>query len=72
MATPLGIERFLNVRAAVGPTFSRDGRFVAFLTNPCGCGPAPACVSAPHNSFPDGASDAETNFLSLNTDLSEL
>jgi dipeptidyl aminopeptidase/acylaminoacyl peptidase len=36
MATPFGIERFLNVRSAVGPTFSPDGRFVAFLTNVTG------------------------------------
>jgi dipeptidyl aminopeptidase/acylaminoacyl peptidase len=33
MATPFGIDRFLNVRSALGPTFSPDGRFVAFLTN---------------------------------------
>jgi dipeptidyl aminopeptidase/acylaminoacyl peptidase len=33
MATPLGIDRFLNVRSAAAPTFSPDGRFVAFLTN---------------------------------------
>jgi dipeptidyl aminopeptidase/acylaminoacyl peptidase len=36
MATPFGIERFLNVRSASGPTFSPDGRFVAFLTNVTG------------------------------------
>jgi dipeptidyl aminopeptidase/acylaminoacyl peptidase len=28
-----GIDRFLEVRAATGPTFSPDGRFVAFLSN---------------------------------------
>src|SRR5947207_889874 len=27
------IERFLNIRAAHGPAFSPDGRFVAFLSN---------------------------------------
>ena len=27
------IQAFLNVRAATGPSFSPDGRFVAFLTN---------------------------------------
>jgi dipeptidyl aminopeptidase/acylaminoacyl peptidase len=31
-----GIDRFLNVRAAVGPTFSPDGRFVAFLMDVTG------------------------------------
>jgi dipeptidyl aminopeptidase/acylaminoacyl peptidase len=36
MATPFGIERFLNVRSATGPTFAPDGRFVAFLTNVTG------------------------------------
>jgi dipeptidyl aminopeptidase/acylaminoacyl peptidase len=36
MATPFGIERFLHVRSATGPTFSPDGRFVAFLTNVTG------------------------------------
>lgn len=30
------IERFLNIRAALGPTFSPDGRFVAFITNVTG------------------------------------
>jgi dipeptidyl aminopeptidase/acylaminoacyl peptidase len=33
MASPLGIERFLNIRSASGPSFSPDGRFVSFLTN---------------------------------------
>lgn len=33
MAIPLGIDRFLNVRSATAPTFSPDGRFVAFLSN---------------------------------------
>src|SRR5262249_26470588 len=28
-----GIDRYLNIRSANGPTFSPDGRFVAFLTN---------------------------------------
>src|SRR5947209_7446362 len=27
------IDRFLNIRAAFGPSFSPDGRFVTFLTN---------------------------------------
>src|SRR5262249_9008942 len=27
------IERFLNIRSATAPTFSPDGRFVAFLSN---------------------------------------
>ncbi len=30
------LERFLNIRAASGPSFSPDGRFVAFLTNTTG------------------------------------
>jgi Tol biopolymer transport system component len=33
MPNPLPIERCLNIRAAVGPSFSPDGRFIAFLTN---------------------------------------
>jgi dipeptidyl aminopeptidase/acylaminoacyl peptidase len=33
MATALGIDRYLNVRSAFGPSFSPDGRFVSFLTN---------------------------------------
>jgi Tol biopolymer transport system component len=33
MATPFGIDRFLNIRSASAPTFSPDGRFVGFLTN---------------------------------------
>src|SRR5437870_2915819 len=32
MAVP-GIDRFLNIRSALGPTFSPDGRFLCFLTN---------------------------------------
>src|SRR5436190_18144454 len=32
MSSPFTIDRFLNVRSASGPTFSPDGRFVAFLT----------------------------------------
>jgi dipeptidyl aminopeptidase/acylaminoacyl peptidase len=33
MAAPFGIDRFLNIRAATAPSFSPDGRFLAFLTN---------------------------------------
>jgi dipeptidyl aminopeptidase/acylaminoacyl peptidase len=33
MATLFPIDRFLNIRAAFGPSFSPDGRFVTFLTN---------------------------------------
>jgi dipeptidyl aminopeptidase/acylaminoacyl peptidase len=33
MATPFGIDRYLNIRAALGPSFSPDSRFVSFLTN---------------------------------------
>src|SRR5262245_28163341 len=33
MATAFGVQSFLNIRSASGPTFSPDGRFVAFLTN---------------------------------------
>ncbi|HMF14734.1 MAG TPA: S9 family peptidase [Gemmataceae bacterium] len=33
MPTRFSIDRFLNIRSATGPTFSPDGRFVAFLTN---------------------------------------
>jgi dipeptidyl aminopeptidase/acylaminoacyl peptidase len=34
MARPaFSIERFLNIRSAAGPSFSPDGRFVAFLSN---------------------------------------
>src|SRR5271165_4442864 len=33
MATPFGIDRFLNIRAATAPSFSPDGRFLVFLTN---------------------------------------
>lgn len=36
MPTGFPIERFLNIRAASAPTFSPDGRFVAFLTNTTG------------------------------------
>ena len=30
------IDRFLNIRSASGPTFSPDGRFLAFLTTTTG------------------------------------
>jgi Tol biopolymer transport system component len=33
MAAAFTIDRYLNIRAAAGPTFSPDGRFLAFLTN---------------------------------------
>lgn len=33
MATQFSIDRYLNIRAANGPSFSPDGRFVSFLTN---------------------------------------
>src|SRR5262249_40783789 len=33
MATPFSLDRYLNIRAASGPSFSPDGRFVSFLTN---------------------------------------
>src|SRR3954463_10167483 len=33
MPTPFSIDRYLNIRAANGPSFSPDGRFVSFLTN---------------------------------------
>src|SRR5216684_2422005 len=33
MATHFPIDRYLNIRAALGPSFSPDGRFVSFLTN---------------------------------------
>jgi dipeptidyl aminopeptidase/acylaminoacyl peptidase len=33
MPTRFSIDRFLNIRSATNPTFSPDGRFVAFLTN---------------------------------------
>jgi dipeptidyl aminopeptidase/acylaminoacyl peptidase len=36
MPTVYPIDRYLNIRAASGPTFSPDGRFVAFLTNTTG------------------------------------
>src|SRR5438309_9235654 len=32
MATPFGIDRFLNIRSCSDPSFSPDGRFVSFLT----------------------------------------
>jgi dipeptidyl aminopeptidase/acylaminoacyl peptidase len=38
MPTPFSIDRYLNIRAAVGPSFSPDGRFVTFLTNTTGVG----------------------------------
>src|SRR6266550_4191968 len=36
MPQPFSIDRYLNIRAANGPSFSPDGRFVAFLTNTTG------------------------------------
>ncbi len=36
MATRFDIDRFLNIRSASAPTFSPDGRFVAFLSNVTG------------------------------------
>ena len=33
MAMQFSIDRYLNIRAANGPSFSPDGRFVSFLTN---------------------------------------
>src|ERR1700693_3974463 len=36
MPAAFGIDRFLNIRAASGPSFSPDGRFVSFLTNVTG------------------------------------
>jgi dipeptidyl aminopeptidase/acylaminoacyl peptidase len=33
MAYRFSIDRYLNIRAANGPSFSPDGRFVSFLTN---------------------------------------
>jgi dipeptidyl aminopeptidase/acylaminoacyl peptidase len=36
MATRFGIDRYLNIRSASGPSFSPDGRFVSFLTNVTG------------------------------------
>ena len=33
MASAFTIDRYLNIRSALAPTFSPDGRFVAFLTN---------------------------------------
>jgi dipeptidyl aminopeptidase/acylaminoacyl peptidase len=36
MAPRFGIDRYLNIRSASGPSFSPDGRFVSFLTNVTG------------------------------------
>jgi dipeptidyl aminopeptidase/acylaminoacyl peptidase len=36
MATLFDIDRFLNIRSALGPSFAPDGRFVSFLTNVTG------------------------------------
>ena len=36
MPTTFTIDRYLNIRAASGPSFSPDGRFVSFLTNTTG------------------------------------
>jgi dipeptidyl aminopeptidase/acylaminoacyl peptidase len=36
MTARFGIDRFLNIRSCTGPSFSPDGRFVAFLTNVTG------------------------------------
>jgi dipeptidyl aminopeptidase/acylaminoacyl peptidase len=36
MPNPFPIDRYLNVRIAAGPSFSPDGRFVAFLINTTG------------------------------------
>jgi dipeptidyl aminopeptidase/acylaminoacyl peptidase len=36
MTPRFGIDRFLNIRAASGPSFSPDGRFLVFLTNVTG------------------------------------
>jgi dipeptidyl aminopeptidase/acylaminoacyl peptidase len=36
MAPRFGIDRYLNIRWATGPSFSPDGRFVSFLTNVTG------------------------------------
>jgi dipeptidyl aminopeptidase/acylaminoacyl peptidase len=36
MPTLFPIDRYLNIRAASGPSFSPDGRFVSFLTNTTG------------------------------------
>ncbi len=33
MPATFGIDRYLNIRAASGPSFSPDGRFLTFLTN---------------------------------------
>ena len=33
MPIPFDIDRYLNIRAATGPSFSPDGRFLAYLTN---------------------------------------
>lgn len=36
MPIAYSIDRFLNIRSAVGPSFSPDGRFVSFITNTTG------------------------------------
>src|SRR5262245_12361432 len=36
MATQFGLDRYLNIRSSLGPSFSPDGRFVLFLTNVTG------------------------------------
>jgi dipeptidyl aminopeptidase/acylaminoacyl peptidase len=36
MTPRFGIDRFLNIRAASGPSFSPDGRWLSFLTNVTG------------------------------------
>jgi dipeptidyl aminopeptidase/acylaminoacyl peptidase len=36
MTPRFGIDRFLNIRTASGPSFAPDGRFVSFLTNVTG------------------------------------
>lgn len=36
MPTVFSIDRFLNIRSAVAPSFSPDGRFVSFITNTTG------------------------------------
>jgi dipeptidyl aminopeptidase/acylaminoacyl peptidase len=36
MATQFGLDRYLNIRSSLGPSFSPDGRFVCFLTNVTG------------------------------------
>jgi dipeptidyl aminopeptidase/acylaminoacyl peptidase len=36
MATQFGLDRYLNIRSSLAPSFSPDGRFVCFLTNVTG------------------------------------